>query len=205
MGWIRSINGKAYKVLSLNTAGRDIIRRAPKMSQSQLETELDNYFNNKGWRRGERVETKSAPTVKPFKVNYEGRAVKSSIFDQKFPGGRYGRYESVENKIVGIGKETEKAVYAYFETKNTYTGDSGSIGSWMPKSLIYTAFETEEMNKKAVYKEEHKFDRYTGILNWCKENGIKGVRMKMKIDTMINKATVQGKPIPQNILFPTKN
>ena len=58
MAWIRSKNDHCFNVLRLNTAGRDIIRRAPQMSDQQLEQELDHYFHNKGWRSGERVEPK---------------------------------------------------------------------------------------------------------------------------------------------------
>lgn len=77
-----------------------------------------------------------------------------------------------------IEKETEKAVYGYFDTAY------GRVYMWSPKSQVMSVAEkVEEDNQKT--------NRYESLLNFCKKNGLK-VRKGMKMKTMLAKVQEAG-------------
>lgn len=91
-----------------------------------------------------------------------------------------------------VVRETEKACLVNIPY-NTIDGEfEGSKNVWVPKSCVMSA---EEYKSAAVEKETKKatgLERNIKILEFAKENGIKGVRKGMKTATLLQKINAAG-------------
>ena len=85
---------------------------------------------------------------------------------------------------LSIEKETEKAVFI------KATSDYGVIKFWCPKSCL----TTNEEQSQAI---ENKINRYEALINWCKANNVKGVRTKMRVETIKAKIEAAGLEMPE--------
>lgn len=88
--------------------------------------------------------------------------------------------------INGIVKETEKAVCISM-TIGWASSLIQTINVWCPKSAILT----EEEYLAECQKQEERFqagaERYNNLVAFAKEHGVKGVRVGMRTETIINK------------------
>lgn len=91
---------------------------------------------------------------------------------------------------VSIEKETEKA---YFLKWNS---DYGFIKRWVPKSCIYTQEEYVEIIEKETKRIVRGLDYNTKLVEFAKENNIKGVRVGLKTKTLIEKIKNAGLEVP---------
>lgn len=85
-----------------------------------------------------------------------------------------------------IERETEKAYLL------KWNSDFGYFTKWVPKSCICTAEEIETECKRI----EKAFDYYDMLVNYAKENGVKGARVGLKTRTLIEKIKKAGLEIP---------
>lgn len=103
---------------------------------------------------------------------------------------RYGNNGFVDD-IIGVVRETEKAVcvrlvWAYCSTV------SRTIEVWMPKSCLKTKEEIQAEQEAAEKRFNDACNRYYELIEWCKANGVKGVRSGMRKETIMNKIKAAG-------------
>jgi hypothetical protein len=89
-----------------------------------------------------------------------------------------------------IEKESEKAIFVKFES------EFGNIKSWIPKSCIMT---DEEIKAEIEVKKEI-INKYESLIQWSKDNGVKGVRKMMKKSTLLKKIKDAGLEVPAELL-----
>ena len=87
---------------------------------------------------------------------------------------------------MSIERETEKAYLL------KWNSDFGYFTRWVPKSCIYS---NEELIK-VYHKKEQAFNYYEMLVNYAKENGVKGVRIGLKAKTLIEKIKKAGLEVP---------
>lgn len=103
--------------------------------------------------------------------------------------------ESVSDKEVI--KESEKAVLIKF------VSDFGSFTKWIPKSCLMTEedyrIEREKEIERAKRFEEGK-KRYGQLIKFAKENKVKGIRIGLRKETIINKIKDAGLEVPSDLI-----
>lgn len=114
-------------------------------------------------------------------MNSEHIVIKSWFLAKNFTEGE--RY-TISVSDLSIEKETEKAVFIKADS------DFGFIKFWAPKSVLTTYEEQAQVI-------ENKINRYEALINWCKDNNVKGVRNKMRVETIKAKIEKAGLEIPQ--------
>lgn len=114
-------------------------------------------------------------------MNNDNISIKSWFLNKNFDSNE--RY-AISVSELGIAKETEKAVFI------KATSDYGVIKFWCPKSCL----TTHEEEAKVI---ENKINRYETLINWCKANNVKGVRFKMRVETIKAKIEAAGLEMPQ--------
>lgn len=124
--------------------------------------------------------------------------IESWFLNKNFTSNERIVIESSNDQI--IERETEKASLIRFES------DYGTLKTWVPKSL-YTTEEVKEISEEAkkqvknfvnkiIEQENAKYDYYNRVLNFAKENKIKGVRKYMKLSNIIAKIKENGLEVP---------
>ena len=113
-------------------------------------------------------------------MNSEHIVIKSWFLAKNFTEGE--RY-AISVSDLAIEKETEKAVFI------KAVSDYGVIKFWCPKSCLTTL----EKEAKVI---ENKINKYEALINWCKENNVKGVRNKMRVETIKKKIEAAGLEMP---------
>ena len=121
-------------------------------------------------------------------MNSEHIVIKSWFLAKNFTEGE--RY-AISVSDLAIEKETEKAVFI------RATSDYGFIKFWCPKSCITTIEEKIALLEEENRKYEEKIHKYGKLIIWCKENNVKGVRNKMRVETIKAKIKKAGLEIPQ--------
>ncbi len=114
-------------------------------------------------------------------MNSEHIVIKSWFLAKNFTEGE--RY-AISVSDLAIEKETEKAVFI------KAVSDFGIIRFWCPKACL-TSYEKEA---KVI---ENKINKYEALINWCKANNVKGVRSKMRVETIKAKIEAIGLEMPQ--------
>lgn len=83
-----------------------------------------------------------------------------------------------------ILRETEKAVQIEIDIESLDCEWEGTSKHWIPKSGFESRLEYEQ-------REEERFqngkDKYEKLINFCKENNVKGCRVGMRKDTLLCK------------------
>lgn len=92
-----------------------------------------------------------------------------------------------------VERKTEKAAKVRF-----FDRDIGSFSIWIPLSAINPEPTQWEIEK--AKKEEERFNKYLALIAWAKENGVKGVREKMKKSTVISKIKEAGLDVPKELI-----
>lgn len=120
--------------------------------------------------------------------------VKQWFIDKNFtPEERYA--ESVSDKE--IVRETEKAVLIKF------VSDFGTFTKWIPKSCLMTEedyrIEREKEEKRIARFEEGKI-KYEKLVEFAKENKVKGIRIGLRKQTIINKIKDAGLEVPADLI-----
>lgn len=92
-----------------------------------------------------------------------------------------------------VERKTEKAAKVRF-----FDRDIGSFSTWIPLSAINPEPTKWEIEK--AKKEEERFNKYLALIAWAKENGVKGVREKMKKSTVITKIKEAGLEVPKDLI-----
>ncbi len=92
-----------------------------------------------------------------------------------------------------VERKTEKAAKVRF-----FDRDIGSFSTWIPLSAINPEPTKWEIEK--AKKEEERFNKYLALIAWAKENGVKGVREKMKKSTVITKIKEAGLEVPKELI-----
>ena len=120
--------------------------------------------------------------------------VKQWFIDKNFtPEERYA--ESVSDKE--IVRETEKAVLIKF------VSDFGTFTKWIPKSCLMTEedyrIEREKEEKRIARFEEGK-RKYEKLVEFAKENKVKGIRIGLRKQTIINKIKEAGLEVPAELI-----
>lgn len=109
------------------------------------------------------------------------------------PEERYA--ESVSDKE--IVRETEKAVLIKF------VSDFGTFTKWIPKSCLMTEedyrIEREKEEKRIARFEEGKI-KYEKLVEFAKENKVKGIRIGLRKQTIINKIKDAGLEVPADLI-----
>lgn len=99
--------------------------------------------------------------------------------------------------IVTIEKETEKAVLLKAD-------DNGTVEMiWCPKSALHTetTLKVEAVkNQVALQNKKNAFNKYDTIFNFAKDSGVKGLRYKMKISTILEKCEEANISVPAEML-----
>lgn len=106
---------------------------------------------------------------------------------------RYVLRSAIIAETYSIEKETEKALYIKFTDL-----DIGSFYTWVPIVAINPEPTKWEIEK--AKKEEERFNKYLALVKWAKENGVKGVREKMKKSTVISKIEEAGLEVPKELI-----
>ena len=132
-------------------------------------------------------------------VSYTGRTEWSRTYT----------YTLNKQEFSTIEKESEKAYLINCEFVNSQGTKTKMIKAWVPKSAVETVDEymaregardqrIAEIGMQA-YMEERKsagLARHEALVAWAKDNGVKGVRVKMKRTTLIEKITEAGLKVP---------
>lgn len=109
------------------------------------------------------------------------------------PEERYA--ESVSDKE--IVRETEKAVLIKF------VSDFGTFTKWIPKTCLMTEedyrIEREKEEKRIARFEEGKI-KYEKLVEFAKENKVKGIRIGLRKQTIINKIKDAGLEVPADLI-----
>lgn len=93
-------------------------------------------------------------------------------------------------------KETEKAVMLEIEAY-TLDGEYEAVKNiWVPKKCTLTEEEYELEEKQQEEKMQSGLNYNQKLINFCKENGIKGVRKMMKTKTLLEKIEKAGLVAP---------
>lgn len=96
-----------------------------------------------------------------------------------------------------IIRETEKAVLIEFYS------DFGKLNKWIPKSCLMTEEDfrkEEERQEKRVKRFEEGQRKYNELIEFAKENKVKGVRVGWRKETIINKIKDAGLDIPAELI-----
>lgn len=112
-------------------------------------------------------------------------------FLRKMNSENNGYYQFSKGKCI-VEKETEKAYLLDVEYYTLDGEDDGVKQKWCPKSCTMTV-EEKEAEEKA--QEKRFFDgcnRYEKMISFAKDNGVKGVRERMKKETVLNKIKQAG-------------
>lgn len=125
--------------------------------------------------------------------NYTLRNFKEWYVSQLKGQYGYGYFEDL--RIIG---ETEKAVK--FMARYGYEPDlEKTIFFWVPKSAIISNEEATKILADKIEKQQARFDRYAKILEFAKSNGVKGVRNKMRLNSILIKIEDAGLELPEEL------
>ena len=127
-------------------------------------------------------------------IDYRTAEIKSWFLIKNFtPDERY----VVEVSDREILRETEKAVNIKFTSKY------GNLFSWIPKSVFMTEedyrIEREKEIERAKRFEEGQ-RKYNELIEFAKENKVKGVRVGWRKETIINKIKDAGLEVPAELI-----
>lgn len=90
-----------------------------------------------------------------------------------------------------VMKETEKAVLLIADS------DYGKVQFWCPKSCVISDEEYEEQIKAEIARVEAGGKKLAKLIEWAKEQGVKGVRKGMRKVTVLAKIEAAGLVAPQ--------
>ena len=113
------------------------------------------------------------------------------ILIEKFGAQTASQMRTIINRgDVYILEQREKAVYLSFHLENSIKK------TWIPRQFIniYSANE----NKQIDFSQTN-LSNYTKLINWCKENGVKGVRDRLKKDTVLKKLNAEQYEVVKNL------
>ena len=88
-------------------------------------------------------------------------------------------------------RETEKAVLLMADS------DYGKVQFWCPKSCIISDEEYKAQQDAEIARVKAGGERLTKLIEWAKEQGIKGVRKGMRKVTVLAKIEAAGLVAPQ--------
>lgn len=110
-------------------------------------------------------------------------------FENKLDLG-YGK--RLANKVADVVKETEKAYLINVDWESLDGEFDGVQNVWIPKSATMTLEEAdaEEKAQEARFKEG--CDRYNKMIQFAKANGIKGIRVGLRKETILAKIEKAG-------------
>ena len=91
---------------------------------------------------------------------------------------------------VYILDQREKAIYVSFHLENSIKK------TWIPRQFVNIYSENE--NKQIDFSQTN-LSNYTKLITWCKENGVKGVRDRLKKDTVLKKLNAEQYEIVKNL------
>lgn len=103
------------------------------------------------------------------------------------------------NYIYQIEKETEKAYYVAMEVIRNDGECESMIRTWVPKSCTQTVEEYEAERAQAVARFEAGKEKYSKLVEWAKTQGVKGVRVGLKKDTILAKIAEAGLVAPVEV------
>lgn len=98
-----------------------------------------------------------------------------------------------DGQIIG---ETEKAWKMVFDTESLDGEHDVSFTSWVPKSVAETKKEYEKRVDKEIRESEKRYEkgkkRYAKMIEFAKSNGVKGVRIGLRKETILEKIKKAG-------------
>lgn len=95
-------------------------------------------------------------------------------------------FSSHDRENFEIIRETEKAVQIEIE-KETRDGEHDvTIKTWIPKACFESKGDYEKAYWTRIEKYEQACEKYTKLVNWCKENHVKGARAGLKTATLMS-------------------
>lgn len=100
-------------------------------------------------------------------------------------------YAIVNEKVQVVG-ETEKAYKTIMETETIDGEHDLVLNFWVPKKCTMTEEEKMEEEKEQEKRFEEGCKKYEEILNFCKENNVKGARAGLRKETLLKKITESG-------------
>lgn len=92
---------------------------------------------------------------------------------------------------IWVSRETEKAVLLIADS------DYGKIQFWCPKKCVVTDEEYQAEREAEIAKVKAGGERLAKLVEWAKENGVKGVRKGMRKVTVLKKIQEAGLAAPQ--------
>lgn len=103
----------------------------------------------------------------------------------------YGK-RAVNEQLCNIIKQTEKA---YLLDVEWYTVDGeydGSTYKWVPKSCTFTMKEHADIEERQEKAFEDGCRRYENLINFAKNNNVKGIRVGLRKETILKKIKEAG-------------
>lgn len=103
------------------------------------------------------------------------------------------------NEIEQIEKETEKALYVMVHIESVDGERECLFRTWVPKSCVETFEEYEAERTQAVARFEAGKEKYAMLVDWAKAQGVKGIRVGLKKDTILAKIAAAGLVAPVEV------
>lgn len=110
---------------------------------------------------------------------------------------------ATEKQVNFINKLIEqKGMHASWNIINRFKVDAvEELTSGQASYVIGALLEEPNFNEKAYYAAQQKgLDRYERLVAWCKENGVKGVRSRMKTANIMNLIATAGLTPPAELV-----
>lgn len=101
------------------------------------------------------------------------------------------------NHIENVEKETEKALYVMMMIESADGEHETTFRTWVPKACVQTYEEYEAEIEAEKQRFEAGKDAYNRLVEWAKAQGVKGVRVGLKKDTILAKVAAAGLVAPE--------
>ena len=102
----------------------------------------------------------------------------------------------VWNRELTVEKETEKAYYGTIEVDSVDGEYEKTIHVWVPKKCTMTLEEAQAEDEREEKAIESGIEYNKKLVEFCKDNGIKGARTGLRTTTLIEKIKKAGYEIP---------
>lgn len=111
--------------------------------------------------------------------------IKEWFFDKNFDANERYIVRCADHDF-SVERETEKALLCVWVSRY------GTLKKWVPKSCMMTREEYDAEMAKNEERIDKAIEDYKNLVQWAKDNGVKGVRNKMKKSTILRKIEEAG-------------
>lgn len=94
---------------------------------------------------------------------------------------------AIPEQKVEVVRETEKAYYVVMNTETVDGEKDLSLKYWVPKKCTMTEEEYEEEESNYIERRLESERKYNALVAFCKENGVKGARVGLRVATLLKK------------------